>query len=151
METLPTRISGPKLISPSVFGDERGFFVETYRREGHAEVSIPADEEFIQDNHSRSTNGVVRGMHFHVGSGVAKLVRCARGRIMDVLVGLRGHARYMVEAAVAAGMAKTDAHFFDDPAQAGDFVRRTARAGDAVLFKGSRGVKMEQALERFLT
>jgi dTDP-4-dehydrorhamnose 3,5-epimerase len=89
METLPTRISGPKLLAPSVFGDERGFFVETYRREWHTEVGIPAEEEFIQDNHSRSTKGVVRGMHFHVGAGVAKLVRCARGRILDVLVDLR--------------------------------------------------------------
>jgi dTDP-4-dehydrorhamnose 3,5-epimerase len=89
MEILPTRISGPVLIEPSVFGDERGFFVETYRREWHAGVGIPAGEEFIQDNHSRSTRGVVRGMHFHVGTGVAKLVRCARGRILDVLVDLR--------------------------------------------------------------
>jgi UDP-N-acetylmuramoyl-tripeptide--D-alanyl-D-alanine ligase len=70
---------------------------------------------------------------------------------VDVLVGVRGHARSMVEAAVEAGLAKTAARFFDDPAEAGDFVRRTARAGDAVLFKGSRGVKVEQALERFLT
>ncbi|HWX88453.1 MAG TPA: dTDP-4-dehydrorhamnose 3,5-epimerase [Solirubrobacteraceae bacterium] len=89
METIPTRISGPKLIVPSVFGDERGFFVETYREEWHAEVGIPASEEFIQDNHSRSTKGVVRGMHFHIGTGVAKLVRCARGRILDILVDLR--------------------------------------------------------------
>jgi UDP-N-acetylmuramoyl-tripeptide--D-alanyl-D-alanine ligase len=77
--------------------------------------------------------------------------RYAAGHGVDVLVGVRGHARSMVEAAVEAGLAKTAAHFFDDPAQAGDFVRRTARAGDAILFKGSRGVKVEQALERFLT
>ena len=89
MERIPTRISGPALISPPVFGDERGFFVETYRRQWHAEVGIPLADEFIQDNHSRSTRGVVRGMHFHVGPGVAKLVRCARGRILDVLVDLR--------------------------------------------------------------
>jgi UDP-N-acetylmuramoyl-tripeptide--D-alanyl-D-alanine ligase len=76
--------------------------------------------------------------------------RYAAGHGVDVLVGVRGHARSMVEAAVKAGLAKTAAHFFDDPAEAGDFVRRTARAGDAVLFKGSRGVKVEQALERFL-
>jgi dTDP-4-dehydrorhamnose 3,5-epimerase len=89
MKTIPARISGPVLIQPSVFGDERGFFVETYRQEWHAEAGIPATEEFIQDNHSRSTRGVVRGMHFHIGDGVAKLVRCARGRILDVLVDLR--------------------------------------------------------------
>jgi dTDP-4-dehydrorhamnose 3,5-epimerase len=72
-----------------VFGDERGFFVETYRRAWHEEVGIPAADEFIQDNHSRSTRGVVRGMHFHIGEGVAKLVRCARGQILDVVIDLR--------------------------------------------------------------
>jgi len=76
--------------------------------------------------------------------------RYAAGHGVDVLVGVRGHARSMVEAAVEAGLAKTAVHFFDDPAEAGDFVRRTARAGDAILFKGSRGVKVERALERFL-
>jgi dTDP-4-dehydrorhamnose 3,5-epimerase len=89
METLPTRLSGPILIQPSVFGDERGFFVETYRREWHASTGIPSGDRFIQDNHSRSSKGVVRGMHFHIGAGVAKLVRCARGSILDVLVDLR--------------------------------------------------------------
>ena len=89
MRTLPTRLSGPVLIEPSVFGDERGFFCETWRREWHAGAGIPPRDEFVQDNHSRSCMGVVRGMHFHVGSGVAKLVRCARGQILDVLVDLR--------------------------------------------------------------
>jgi dTDP-4-dehydrorhamnose 3,5-epimerase len=89
MERLPTRISGPALIQPSTFADERGFFVETYRREWHADVGIPDAEQFIQDNHSRSSKGVVRGMHFHIGTGVAKLVRCAHGRILDVVVDLR--------------------------------------------------------------
>lgn len=77
------------MIEPHVFGDERGFFVETYRAQWHAQAGIPESERFIQDNHSRSTRGVVRGMHFHVGAGVAKLVRCARGRIVDVIVDLR--------------------------------------------------------------
>jgi dTDP-4-dehydrorhamnose 3,5-epimerase len=89
MRALPTRLAGLALIEPSVFSDERGFFSETYRRAWHAEVGIPAAEEFIQDNHSRSSRGVVRGMHFHIGAGVAKLVRCARGRIVDVAVDLR--------------------------------------------------------------
>lgn len=89
MEILPARIPGPVLIAPSAFGDERGFFVETYREQWHAAAGIPLDERFIQDNHSRSSRGVVRGMHFHVGGGVAKLVRCARGKILDVIVDLR--------------------------------------------------------------
>ena len=53
------------------------------------DAGIPAEEEFVQDNHSRSSRGVVRGMHFHIGEGVAKLVRCSRGRIVDVNVDLR--------------------------------------------------------------
>jgi dTDP-4-dehydrorhamnose 3,5-epimerase len=72
-----------------VFTDERGFFCETYRRENHVAMGIPQNEPFIQDNHSRSTRGVVRGMHFHIGPGVAKLVRCSQGRILDVVVDLR--------------------------------------------------------------
>ncbi len=89
MHTIPTRIQGPRLIEPRVFGDERGFFAETYRRSTHAELGIPPDEQFVQDNHSRSGRGVVRGMHFQIGAGVAKLVRCPRGRIVDVVVDLR--------------------------------------------------------------
>ena len=77
------------IIEPRLHADERGFFTETYRHEWHAELGIPAPEMFVQDNHSRSVHGVVRGMHFHVGAGVAKLVRCARGRILDVAVDLR--------------------------------------------------------------
>ena len=89
MHPLQTRLPGLTILEPRVFSDERGFFSETYRREWHAEAGIPKEEEFIQDNHSRSARGVVRGMHFHVGPGVAKLVRCARGRIVDVNVDLR--------------------------------------------------------------
>jgi UDP-N-acetylmuramoyl-tripeptide--D-alanyl-D-alanine ligase len=71
--------------------------------------------------------------------------RCAAGRV-DLLIGVRGAARAMVEAAAQAGV---EAQFFEDPAEAGDRARQVARSGDAVLFKGSRGVKVEKALERF--
>lgn len=76
-------------IEPTVHGDERGFFCETFRGEWHAELGLKAEERFVQDNHSRSTRGVLRGMHFQLGEGVAKLVRCGRGRILDVAVDLR--------------------------------------------------------------
>lgn len=89
MRVIPSRISGPVLIEPDVFGDERGFFSETYRASWHEQIGIDGAKQFIQDNHSRSARGVVRGMHFHVGDGVAKLVRCGRGAIVDVLVDLR--------------------------------------------------------------
>jgi dTDP-4-dehydrorhamnose 3,5-epimerase len=77
------------VIEQAVHGDERGFFTETYRRELHEQWGIPDSDVFVQDNHSRSGRGVVRGLHFQVGAGVAKLVRCARGRIFDVAVDLR--------------------------------------------------------------
>lgn len=89
MKVIKTRLSGMVVIEPAVHGDERGFFVETYKRSWHAQAGIAAEECFVQDNHSRSTRGVVRGLHFHVGDGVAKLVRCARGAILDVGVDLR--------------------------------------------------------------
>lgn len=87
MRRVETRLDGPILLEPDVIGDERGFFVETYRRSVFAELGI--GEEMIQDNHSRSRRGIVRGMHFQIGRGAAKLVRCARGEILDVLVDIR--------------------------------------------------------------
>lgn len=87
LERLETRLDGPVLIRPVVHPDERGFFQETYRRSAFADVGIR--EEFVQDNHSRSVRGVVRGMHFQVGSGMGKLVRCGRGAILDVVVDVR--------------------------------------------------------------
>ena len=78
-------------------------------------------------------------MHRQVG-------RYAAGRGVDLLIGVRGAARAMVEAAAQAGV---EAEFFEDPADAGERARQVARSGDAVLFKGSRGVKVEKALERF--
>jgi dTDP-4-dehydrorhamnose 3,5-epimerase len=89
MRTITTRLDGLLAIEPVAHGDERGFFCETYRGEWHAELGLDPDERFVQDNHSRSARGVLRGMHFYIGPGVAKLVRCARGRILDVAVDLR--------------------------------------------------------------
>jgi dTDP-4-dehydrorhamnose 3,5-epimerase len=85
MEAIRTRLEGPVLVRIPVHGDERGFFQETYRQAAFADMGI--DEAFVQDNHSRSRRGVVRGMHFQPGQ--AKLVRCARGAIFDVLVDIR--------------------------------------------------------------
>jgi dTDP-4-dehydrorhamnose 3,5-epimerase len=85
---LETRLEGPVLIEPVAHGDERGFFAETYRRNVLAEFGV--HDEFVQDNHSRSRRGVLRGMHFQPGQ--AKLVRCARGAIVDVVVDIRPDA-----------------------------------------------------------
>jgi len=88
LQRIPTRLDGPVLIEPKVFGDERGFFAETFRANVMAD-EFAITEPFVQDNHSRSTKGVVRGMHFQIGTGVSKLVRCGRGAILDVVVDLR--------------------------------------------------------------
>jgi dTDP-4-dehydrorhamnose 3,5-epimerase len=82
---VPTRLEGPVLLEPTVHGDERGFFAESYRAADLAELGIR--EEWVQDNHSRSARGVLRGMHFQMGQ--AKLVRCARGTVLDVAVDIR--------------------------------------------------------------
>jgi len=89
MRVTSTPLPGLLALEPAAHPDERGFFVESYRRSWHAELGIPAQDPFVQDNHSRSARGVLRGMHFQIGAGVAKLVRCARGRILDVAVDLR--------------------------------------------------------------
>jgi dTDP-4-dehydrorhamnose 3,5-epimerase len=85
VRTVSTRLDGPILLEPIVHGDARGFFLETFRRREFADLGI--GEEFVQDNHSRSPRGIVRGMHFQ--PGMAKLVRCSRGAIFDVVVDLR--------------------------------------------------------------
>jgi dTDP-4-dehydrorhamnose 3,5-epimerase len=85
VKSLPTKLEGPLLLEPTIHRDQRGFFIESYRREVLSELGAP--EEFVQDNHSRSGRGVVRGMHFQ--PGMAKLVRCTRGSVIDVLVDIR--------------------------------------------------------------
>src|SRR5579863_2607003 len=89
MRVVPTPLAGLVALEPDAHRDERGFFVESYRSSWHEPAGIPSEQRFLQDNHSRSARGVVRGLHFQVGEGVAKLVRCARGRILDVGVDLR--------------------------------------------------------------
>lgn len=86
-ERLETKLGGVVLLEPSVFGDERGFFVETYSRDAWAELGV--EPEFVQHNHSRSGRGILRGLHFQTQPGQAKLLRCARGAIFDVAVDLR--------------------------------------------------------------
>ena len=87
MRALPTSLDGVLLLEPAVHGDDRGFFVETFRANVWGELGI--DVEFVQDNHSRSRRGTLRGMHFQTDPCQAKLVRCARGQILDVVVDLR--------------------------------------------------------------
>ena len=87
MHLIPATLPGTVVIESVVHGDARGFFMETYREEALAAAGIR--ERWVQDNHARSARGVLRGMHFSVDPGQAKLVRCARGRVLDVVVDVR--------------------------------------------------------------
>lgn len=80
------------LVKPKVFGDNRGFFMETYKKSDFIANGI--DVEFTQDNHSKSTKGVLRGLHYQAKPyGQAKLVRCVKGRIYDVAVDIRKNSK----------------------------------------------------------
>ena len=100
MRSLETTLEGTLLLEPAVHRDSRGFFLESYRANAFADFGLP---EFVQHNHSRSARGVVRGMHFQ--AGMAKLVRCARGEILDVVVDLRRGS---------ASFSRWEAHKLDD-------------------------------------
>ncbi len=84
---LQAKLEGVVLIEPVVYGDERGFMVESFSRDAWAQLGV--DVEFVQHNHSRSAKGTLRGIHFQTEPGQAKLIRCARGEILDVAVDLR--------------------------------------------------------------
>ena len=87
-EFEPTEMKDVILVKPKVFGDSRGFFMETYKKSEFFQHGIKT--EFIQDNHSKSTKGVLRGLHFQTPpKAQAKLVRCPRGKVFDVAVDIR--------------------------------------------------------------
>lgn len=88
MKVIPTAIPDVKIIEPKVFGDQRGFFLETFQAERYREEA-GIDLEFVQDNYSRSGRGVLRGLHFQKTRPQGKLVRVVRGEVFDVAVDLR--------------------------------------------------------------
>ena len=87
MDVLTCAIQGPLVIEPKVFGDDRGFFLESWNRAAFAEAGL--EMKFVQDNHSRSSKGVLRGMHFQQPRPQGKLVRVVSGAVYDVAVDLR--------------------------------------------------------------
>jgi len=87
MNVIKTKLEGAVIIEPKVFGDHRGFFMETYQKDRYQEAGIPL--EFVQDNHSRSSKGVLRGLHFQKTKPQGKLVRVVRGEVFDVAVDIR--------------------------------------------------------------
>ncbi len=88
MKATETKLKGVFLLEPDVHGDARGFFMESYNQRDLREA-IGFAPTFVQDNHSRSAKGVLRGMHYQIGQPQGKLVRVARGRVFDVAVDLR--------------------------------------------------------------
>ena len=88
MNVVPTELPEVLLIEPRVFGDQRGFFMETWSRRAFDEAGIDTGS-FVQDNHSRSAKGVLRGLHYQIQQPQGKLVRCTRGAIYDVAVDMR--------------------------------------------------------------
>lgn len=88
MEVTPTSIPDVKIIEPKVFGDERGFFMESYNHKNFVEA-IGSDVKFVQDNHSRSQKGVLRGLHYQINQPQGKLVRVTSGVVYDVAVDIR--------------------------------------------------------------
>lgn len=84
MKVIETALSGVLIIEPKVFGDVRGFFIETFQVERYREIGIT--QPFVQDNHSRSQRGVLRGLHFQKTRPQGKLVRVSRGAVYDVAV-----------------------------------------------------------------
>jgi dTDP-4-dehydrorhamnose 3,5-epimerase len=87
MKVTPTALADVLLIEPRVFADARGFFFESYNRRAFAEAGI--DVEFVQDNHSRSARGVLRGLHYQIEHAQGKLVRVISGEVYDVAVDMR--------------------------------------------------------------
>lgn len=87
MNKIETAIDGVLILEPKVFGDERGFFMETYNKRTFVELGIT--DEFVQDNHSKSSRGVLRGLHFQRQNSQGKLLRVVAGAVLDVAVDLR--------------------------------------------------------------
>ena len=88
MDVIETSIPDVKLLKPKVFGDERGFFMESYNKQTLAEL-LGLDVEFVQDNHSRSSKNVLRGLHYQLKQAQGKLVRVVAGEVFDVAVDIR--------------------------------------------------------------
>jgi dTDP-4-dehydrorhamnose 3,5-epimerase len=88
MKIIQTNLPGVLLLEPKVFGDARGFFLESWNRQTFSELGL--DLDFVQDNHSRSARGVLRGLHYQLNEPQGKLVRVVAGAVFDVAVDVRG-------------------------------------------------------------
>ena len=89
MKVIATKIPDVKIIEPNVFGDERGFFMETWQQKKFEELVTGKPTKFVQDNHSKSKRGILRGLHFQTKNTQGKLVRVVSGEVFDVAVDIR--------------------------------------------------------------
>ncbi|KQH88784.1 dTDP-4-dehydrorhamnose 3,5-epimerase [Vibrio fluvialis] len=89
MKIIDTKIPDVKIIEPAVFGDERGFFMETWQQKKFEELVTGKPTQFVQDNHSKSKKGILRGLHYQTENTQGKLVRVVAGEVFDVAVDIR--------------------------------------------------------------
>ncbi len=120
MNVIETALPGVLIIEPRVFGDERGFFLETYSAERYKAAGIPLD--FVQDNHSRSSKGVLRGLHYQLNHPQGKLVRVVSGIVFDVAVDIRVGSPTFGKAAWVELSADNKRQFYVPPGFAHGFV-----------------------------
>ena len=120
MNVIETDLQGVLIIEPRVFGDERGFFLETYSAERYKAAGI--NLEFVQDNHSRSSKGVLRGLHFQLNHPQGKLVRVVSGSVFDVAVDIRVGSPTFGKAAWVELSAENKRQFYVPPGFAHGFV-----------------------------
>jgi dTDP-4-dehydrorhamnose 3,5-epimerase len=119
MHITETTLPGVRLIEPRVFGDERGFFMETWNQARYAEIGLP--ERFVQDNLSYSRRGVLRGLHFQNPNGQGKLVYVLQGEVFDVAVDIRLGSPTFGQTAVAVLSAENRRQFYIPPGFAHGF------------------------------
>ena len=135
LEVTPTRLPEVLLVKPQVFGDERGFFVESWNQQRFAAATGVA-AHFVQDNHSRSSHGVLRGLHYQVAPALqGKLVRVASGRIWDVAVDMRRSSPRLGQWAAAELSADNGLQLWVPPGFAHGFLTLSESAD--VLYKAT--------------
>lgn len=120
MNIIETALPGALIIEPKVFGDDRGFFIETYSEARYKKSAIPLT--FVQDNHSRSSKGVLRGLHFQLRHPQGKLVRVVRGSVFDVAVDVRVGSPTFGQAAWVVLSEENKTQFWVPPGFAHGFV-----------------------------
>jgi dTDP-4-dehydrorhamnose 3,5-epimerase len=120
MKVQPTQIAGVLIVEPDVFGDDRGFFLESFNERAMREIGI--DAHFVQDNHSRSQRNVLRGLHYQVRQPQGKLVRVVRGTVFDVAVDIRRNSATFGKWVGAELSAENKRMFWMPPGMAHGFI-----------------------------